>query len=45
MIFHFDHLTIDFGPDGKYDPVPYDFIKFKEIFSQWDKVLENGGME
>ena len=43
MIFHFDHLTIDFGPDGKYDPVPYDFIKFKEIFTQWDKVLENGG--
>ena len=32
-----------FWPDGKYDPVPYDFIKFKEIFTQWDKVLENGG--
>lgn len=43
MIFHFDHLTIDFGSDGKYDPVPYDFIKFKEIFTQWDKALENGG--
>ena len=43
MIFHFDHLTIDFGPNGKYDPVTYDFIKFKEIFSQWDKALENGG--
>jgi len=43
MIFHFDHLTIDFGPNGKYDPVTYDFIKFKEIFSQWDKALENNG--
>jgi len=43
MIFHFDHLTIDFGSDGKYDPVPYDFIKFKEIFTQWDKALENDG--
>ena len=21
----------------------YDFIKFKEIFSQWDKALENNG--
>ena len=36
MVFHFDHLTIDFGPEGKYDPVPYDFIRFKSIFSQWD---------
>ena len=22
MVFHFDHLTIDYGPEGKYDPVP-----------------------
>ena len=28
MIFHFDHLTIDFGKGGKYDPIPFDFIKF-----------------
>ena len=43
MVFHFDHLTIDFGPDGKYDPVPLDFVRFKEIFSQWDAALAADG--
>jgi oligo-1,6-glucosidase len=43
MVFHFDHLTIDFGPEGKYDPVPVDFLRFKEIFSQWDQVLAEDG--
>ena len=43
MVFHFDHLTIDYGPEGKYDPVPYDFIRFKSIFSQWDAALANDG--
>ena len=31
MVFHFDHLTIDFGPEGKYDPVPLD-CHFKVFF-------------
>lgn len=43
MVFHFDHLTIDFGPDGKYDPVPLDFVRFKAIFRQWDEALVNDG--
>ena len=43
MVFHFDHLTIDFGPDGKYDPIPVDFLRFKEIFSQWDQALAEDG--
>ena len=43
MVFHFDHLTIDFGPDGKYDPVPMDFVRFKAIFRQWDEALANDG--
>ena len=43
MIFHFDHLTIDFGPKGKYDPIPVDFIRFKKIFSQWDFLLADKG--
>ena len=43
MVFHFDHLTIDFGPEGKYDPVPVDFLRFKEIFSQWDQALTEDG--
>ena len=43
MVFHFDHLTIDFGPEGKYDPVPLDFIRFKAIFRQWDEALATDG--
>lgn len=43
MVFHFDHLTIDFGPEGKYDPLPLDFIRFKTIFRQWDEALKNDG--
>ena len=43
MVFHFDHLFIDYGPKGKYDPIPIDFILFKKIFSQWDNLLANKG--
>lgn len=43
MVFHFDHLTIDFGPEGKYDPIPLDFIRFKAIFRQWDEALAKEG--
>jgi oligo-1,6-glucosidase len=43
MVFHFDHLQIDFGPDGKFDPQPIDFIKFKKVFSDWDSLLKNKG--
>lgn len=43
MVFHFDHLFIDYGPKGKYDPIPIDFIRFKKIFSQWDNLLAEKG--
>ena len=43
MVFHFDHLQIDFGPEGKFDPRPIDFIKFKKVFSNWDSLLKNKG--
>ncbi|PWH11195.1 glucohydrolase [Bacteroidetes bacterium SCGC AAA795-G10] len=43
MVFHFDHLQIDYGPEGKFDPLPIDFIKFKKVFSDWDLYLKNKG--
>ena len=43
MVFHFDHLQIDFGPEGKFDPQPIDFLKFKKVFSDWDSLLRNKG--
>lgn len=43
MIFHFDHMFIDHGPEGKFDPVPYDLVRFKEVFTLWDERLKNDG--
>ena len=43
MIFHFDHMFIDNGPGGKYDPIDFDFIKFKEVFRLWDERLNGNG--
>ena len=43
MVFHLDHMTIDFGPEGKYDPIPIDWVGFKEIFRQWDTANSSNG--
>ncbi|MEM9141508.1 MAG: alpha,alpha-phosphotrehalase [Bacteroidota bacterium] len=43
MVFHFDHLYIDCGEGGKYDPQPYGLPTFKKVFSDWDEALKNGG--
>lgn len=43
MIFHFDHMFIDHGPQGKFDTVPVDFIHFKKVFGDWDKKLGTSG--
>ncbi len=43
MIFHFDHMFIDNGPEGKYDPIPYDMKQFKKVFKEWDDRLSSHG--
>ena len=43
MVFHFDHLFIDCGEGGKYDPQPFGLPKFKKVFSKWDSALKDGG--
>jgi len=43
MVFHFDHMFIDCGVGGKYDPVPFDFQTFKGVFNKWDAALKSGG--
>lgn len=43
MVFHFDHMFIDCGPGGKYDPQPFGLNKFKQVFSDWDQALKNKG--
>lgn len=43
MIFHFGHMYIDNGPGGKYDPVPYNLVDMKKVFSDWDEKLRDKG--
>lgn len=43
MIFHFDHMFIDNGPGGKYDPIDVSLPKFKKVFSDWDTKLKDNG--
>ncbi len=43
MIFHFGHMFIDHGPEGRFDPVNWDFQAFKNIFSEWDKTIADIG--
>jgi len=43
MIFHFDHMFIDNGVGGKYDPIDISLPKFKNVFSDWDEKLKGKG--
>lgn len=43
MVFHFGHMFMDQGPGGKFDPIPIDFRRFKEVFLEWDKAMSQGG--
>ncbi|PIQ47976.1 MAG: glucohydrolase [Cytophagales bacterium CG12_big_fil_rev_8_21_14_0_65_40_12] len=43
MVFHFDHMFLDMGPGGKFDPQPYSLVEFKNIFNRWDEKLKGKG--
>ena len=43
MIFHFGHMWIDFGPDGRMDPRPVELSEFTGIFETWEKALGDQG--
>ncbi len=43
MVFHFDHLFLGCGGDGKYDPKPWTLPTFKKIFATWDKAVGEDG--
>ena len=40
MAFHFDHMFIDFGPEGRWDIGEWSVSEFKEIFSEWQTGLD-----
>lgn len=43
MIFHFGHMFMGQGEGGRFDVVEKSFIDFKKVFSDWDKVIDEGG--
>ncbi|MEO1029781.1 MAG: alpha-glucosidase [Bacteroidota bacterium] len=43
MIFHFDHMFIDNGLGGKYDPIDISLPRFKKVFGDWDMKLKDHG--
>lgn len=43
MVFHFDHMFMDNGVGGKYDPIEISLQKFKSVFNDWDAKLKNKG--
>lgn len=43
MVFQFEHVDLDSGPDGKWDLRPLKLADLKENLSGWQKGLENIG--
>ncbi len=43
MVFHFEHMDIDAGEDGKWDLKDFSLIELKEILNKWQVALEEKG--
>lgn len=43
MIFHFGHMTIDWGPGGRFDPRPWSLREFKAVIRTWDEAIGERG--
>ncbi|ELY61469.1 alpha amylase [Natronococcus amylolyticus DSM 10524] len=43
MAIHFEHMNVDRGDGGKYDPVDLDLLELKEIISRWQEALADEG--
>ncbi|MEF8826937.1 MAG: alpha-amylase family glycosyl hydrolase, partial [Halapricum sp.] len=40
MVFHFDHMFLDFGPEGRWDIGDWSVSDFEEIFTEWQTGLD-----
>ncbi|MFW6018645.1 MAG: glycoside hydrolase family 13 protein [Halapricum sp.] len=40
MAFHFDHMSLDFGPDGRWDIGEWSVSDFEEVFTEWQTGLD-----
>ena len=43
MIFQFEHMHVDHGPGGRYDPVPLDLADLKATMFRWQREMAAGG--
>ncbi|MCR9252989.1 MAG: alpha-glucosidase [bacterium] len=43
MIYHFDHMSLDWGKGGKFDPKPFKLTEFKYLFRTWHEKLGDKG--
>jgi len=43
MIFHLDHMFLGYGPDGRFDPVPFGLQEIKQIINDWDAAMGEKG--
>ncbi|MFG6114721.1 alpha-glucosidase [Halobacillus sp. MO56] len=41
MVFHFEHMDLDAGPGGKWDPRPWSLVELKKIFKKWQTRLSD----
>ncbi len=45
MVFHFEHVDLGHGEDGKWSNLPLHLKDIKRIFTYWQKGLENKGWD
>ncbi len=43
MVFTFEHVGLDHGPGGKFDPRPLDLLDLKAVLGRWQAGLERTG--
>ncbi|WP_431871237.1 glycoside hydrolase family 13 protein [Nocardiopsis eucommiae] len=43
MVFQFEHVDLDHGPGGKFDPRPLDLVRLKASLNRWQTGLNDRG--
>lgn len=43
MIFTFEHVTVDHGPRGKYDVIPFDPARLRSVLYSWQREVAGEG--
>lgn len=43
MVFTFHHLKVDYENGEKWSKVPFDFMKLKQLFTEWQEKMDQGG--